>query len=817
MQLTSRFVVVTLLGLGLTLLMNNRIGDVPPMGEFLDPVQGVWQNALIPDYPDGTTIEIAGLTDEVKVVFNARGVPHIFAQNEYDLYFASGYVMAMHRLWQMDFSAHASLGRLSEIVGKKALRYDQYLRRQGMAYGAERMMEATLRDDKVMTALTAYSEGVNRWISDLRPRHLPFEYKMLGHKPEAWTPLKSLALGMNINRILSSGNRSLYMSHLEAAWGRDVVVSLYADQPHYFEPVISKNRQWDFSLEAPQAPNEHFIPRFIFDDLIEDRNPDIGSNNWAVSGSKTESGDALFASDPHLFLSLPSIWYEIQLQAPGINAYGVTFPGVPSIIMGFNNYIIWGNTNTGNEVFDLYEIELDEENKHYLHDGEWLALRFRIEEYRIKGSPSVTDTIAYTHHGPVMYYANEEPFTNQIPVAHALSWTAHDTQNVIRPLMDIATSKDFTGFRKALSRLNAPPQNYAFASVSGDIGMQLNGLWPLKWKYQGMFISDGRDSRYNWQGYIPFENLPFEFNPSRGFVSSANQHPTNSRYPYYHGWHFASPARSSIINNTLAESTKHRVEDMKNLQLNTSNFWAEKYLQTMIDSTLHYLEQNKIASLNSRLENALDTLSSWNKTNEAGSIGATIFEHWRDESFTSLWDPLLEPVNKLRPIRPSIDVSYKILFHHKPIGTYEEITQQPLNTGELLAQSLEDALNKLERNGGTISQNWQWWNFNGPRINHLLNIPALNLPRLEIGGNSQSPNAIRGTHGPSWRMVAQMSDPMKVWGVYPGGQSGNPATKGYTEFIQDWAEGNYYQLFLYDNFDQAADQHNALLILNPGN
>lgn len=815
MRLKARFIITAIFTITLIIMLSIRIGPLPPLGKFLDPVKGVWQNALIPDIPAGMDLTIAGIKEPVSIVYNERGVPHIFAQNEKDLYFAVGYAVAMHRLWQMEFTTHISMGRLSEIVGEDAIGFDRYLRRLGMVYGAEKMLETIAEDEATMNMLLAFTNGVNAWIDQLQPRHYPFEYKLLNYSPEKWLPIKSLALGMSINRTLSSSNNALRLSYMKAVWGEDPVIELFAGIPKYNEPVISKGKRWNFSLQPPTPPQELFMPAFIFDDLVEERNPGTGSNNWAVAGSKTLSGHALFATDPHLSLTLPSIWYEMQLNAPGINAYGVTFPGLPSIVMGFNEQMAWGNTNAGNQVLDIYEIEINDEKTHYLHDDQWLPLTFRIEEYSVRGGETLTDTIPFSHHGPVMYQQNETPFASNIPVAHAISWTAHQTGNAIAPLKAINTAETTTDFRKALSALNAPPQNYAAAFRNGDIAMQTNGLWPLRWQYQGMFISNGRDPAYNLEEFIPFNNLPYEVNPERGFVSSANQQFTDSLYPYWYGWFFASPARASIINTTLRNLKDVKAEDMKKLQLNADAFWAEKYLVAMIDSAKHFMEQNPGEPTDDSTMAALDSLQHWDRVFHSGSIASTIFEQWRYETFTLLWDPLFGPLKDHRPMRPTNDISFRVLFHEPPVEVYENLHGFRPATAELLGISLKNVIKRLEEEHGLMGEKWQWWRFNGSTIRHLLNIPELNMSRLQVGGNSQSPMAISNNHGPSWRMVVEMGDTLNAWGIYPGGQAANPATAGYKKFVEDWANGNYYKLVLYDSLQPAIRENKHTITLIP--
>lgn len=816
MKLKIRFLATLLLTTGLVIVLSMQMGQLPPIGKFLDPINGIWQNALIPDIPQSATIELSEASEEITIVFNERGVPHIFAQNDHDLYFATGYVMAMHRLWQMEFSTHASMGRLSEIVGDRTLEYDRFLRRMGMVYGAEKMLETAAEDEATMTMLNAFTDGVNAWIEQLQPRQYPFEYKLLNYAPETWSPIKTMALGMSISRTLSSSNSALRLSYMKAVWGEEAITELFAGEPKFIEPVITPGKRWNFGLQPPPRPDELFSPAYVFEDLTEERNPDAGSNNWAVAGKKTKSGHALFASDPHLGLTLPSIWYEMQLHAPGINTYGVTFPGVPSIIIGFNEHIAWGNTNSGNKVMDIYEIEINDAGSHYLHNEQWLPLTFRTEEYHVRGGTTLTDTIPFTHHGPVMYSNSEIPFTPNIPAAHAISWTGHHAGNVIAPLRAINTAENIQEVRNALSSLNAPPQNYAFATTNGDIAMQSNGLWPLKWKHQGMFISDGRDPAYNLDEYIPFENLPYEINPARGFVSSANQHITDSLYPYWYGWSFASPARASIINNTLRNTRNATVEDMKNLQLNTDAFWAEKYLGAMMDSTRQFLQRNPDFS-GDIPEAILDSLNQWDRVFHPGSIAATIFEQWRNEVLILLWEPMMEPLKDYRPMLPPTDVSFRVLFHEPPAQVYKNLHGAPPATATLLATSLNNVISRLEENHGTMGESWQWWNFNGSTIKHLMNIKALNHDRIKTGGSNQSPKAISGSHGPSWRMVAELSDTIQAWGIYPGGQAANPATKGYKAFVQDWAEGNYYELRLFNNPEEAQSENSTTIRLIPAN
>ncbi|MFZ5431262.1 MAG: penicillin acylase family protein [Bacteroidota bacterium] len=814
MKAKLKFFIALAVCAGLVYLLNRPLGMVPPIGKFLDPFNGAWQNALQSDIPGSKELIITGLNAGVQVVYNDRGVPHIFARNERDLCFAAGYIMASHRLWQMEFIALAATGRLSEVLGDRTLEFDRYTRRMGMTYGAEKMVEDIRKDPQMLEQMNAYTEGINAWIDGLSPRQYPFEYKLLDYSPEPWNLVKSTSVIMYMNRDLTFANSSLRMSALKAMWGEEAVVAFLDTPPKFNETVVSR-RDWDFPLMPPAPPVSDFLPQFILDSLVADRDPGIGSNNWAVSGALTESGYPMLATDPHLSATLPAIWFEMQLQAPGINVYGVTVPGGgPFIVMGFNEKIAWGNTNTGNQMLDIYEIELDDNETSYFYNNEWVPLKFRYETYQVKGGKSITDTIPWTHHGPIMYRSGEKPMGTSIPVAHAISWAALEGGNAPRSFYRINRAEGVSDFREALSTFNAPTQNYGMASADGDIVKQLNGLWPMVWNRQGMFISDGRRPEYDWNGYVPFEYLPYEVNPPRGFVSSANQRVAEN-YPFYHGWSFANSARANIINRTLSEEKKFTVDDMKALQLNSDNFWAGLYLDRMLDSLMAGLESDTISG-NYALETAaLGYLRNWNRVNEAESVAATLFDRWVTEISLLLWKPFTEPVKKFNTGRPATDITFMVLFHEPPADVYAKLFGTLPATAEILARGFKNAMNYLAENQGAEIGEWHWWRVNGLTVNHLLNIGALNQPRQKVNGSANSPNAIRGSHAPSWRMVVSWGEPMQAWGIYPGGQSGNPATRGYNAFISDYAAGNYYPLKLYPQFEVAAAENKSVLTLSP--
>ena len=813
------FIVSLIITIALIYLLNSRIGSTPPIGKLLDPFQGIWQTALIPDIPVEESLDIPGLQQEVTVVYNDRGVPHIFALNDQDLYLAQGYITARHRLWQMEFSTHAAAGRISEIVGKQAINFDKYHRKIGMTYGAEASFNEISKDEWTLSAVQAYSDGVNAFIDQLDAKNLPFEYKLLDYKPESWAPIKTAIFFMNMNKTLSFRSSTYANTRLKHVFGKEMAEALFPNTPEINEPIISKDRIWDFNPGIPSIPENDFTPDIVTNEFnIPEGNPGIGSNNWAIHGSKTASKAPILASDPHLSLTLPSIWYEVQLHAPGINTYGVSLPGVPGVIIGFNENISWAVTNTGGFAMDIFEVKLSDDKNSYFHDGQWKSTQKRVETYSIRGEESIVDTVYYTHHGPIAYLNDEfagspdsiriNPFDTNMPTGHAVQWIAHQASNPMLAFYHLNRGQNFTDFEKGVTYLESPAQNFAFASVDGDIAMKISGKHPVRFSGQGKYISDGTDPTYDWVSYIPHNEVPWQRNPERGFVSSANQDPADESYPYFLGQDFASPARATIINRTLDGLTQATPQDMIALQINEDNYWADEWLDIMLDSLA-----TKLDTMSDLEIQVIERLKSWDRKNSAESIEARIFIGWLNiikiDLFGDINDELGPPVPRISNL-----TTLYTLFHLSDLNVYEKLKGTNPNTSEILIMSFSKVIANLQSQyGDEINENWQHWVNNGSTIRHILDTPALNQDRLKIGGSSESPNAIRNNNGPSWRMVVEMSTPIKAWGVYPGGQSGNPASSNYNSFIPNWATGNHFELKLYQNTEEAINSTNRKLIL----
>ncbi|OIQ97971.1 acyl-homoserine lactone acylase QuiP precursor [mine drainage metagenome] len=779
----------------------------PRLGYFLSPQQGFWQNAEPANVSFDKDISIRGIKSTTEVYFDDRLVPHIYAENDADAYFVQGYLHAKFRLWQMEFQTYIAAGRLSEIIGEDGLKTDKYFRRLGMVYGAEQSLKAMEENPETKAATDAYTDGVNAYIKSLKENELPFEYKLLDYKPEMWSNLKTvLFLKFMSFDLTGQGDDDLKMTNTRNLLGYDTFKKLFPERSDLLDPIIPKGTAFEKPSIAVKTPANVDSAYFNSNtDAVTATAPIIpnknnGSNNWAVSGSKTKSGKPILCNDPHLGLNLPSLWYEMQITTPTQNTYGASFPGAPSIIIGFNDSIAWGVTNAGRDVKDFYDIKFrDTTMQEYWFNNAWKKTEFRKELIKIKNKPDDTETIAMTVFGPVMYDHNYKS-QNKDGQYIAVRWTAHDASNELLTFYKLNRAKSYNDYVDAITSFQCPGQNFVFASVSGDIAIRQQGKFVAKWKRQGDFIQPGTDSGFLWQGFIPASENPQMMNPSRGFVSSANQMAVDSTYPYYLGRGANFPVfRGLIINRKLAEMNNITPQDMQKLQTDNYNVLAE-FTRPFL---LKYLDETK---LNAEEKNQLDILKSWNLNNDINEKGATIFKVFWDSVYKQTYgDEFGRSKLPLSwPDQPTLvdalkDSAYAFADDINTTDKKETWKDVVLIAFQKASKTLLKASqeNKLE-----------WGAFKDTYVNHLLKIPALSRLHLPIGGGAESINATTANHGPSWRMIVHLTDKVEAYAVYPGGQSGNPGSKYYDTFIDSWVNGKYYSVLFLSK--QEAQHHDRI-------
>lgn len=758
---------------------------IPALGKFLNPFGGFWQNAEGKEQQN-ETLTLVGLKDEVIIQYDSLLIPHIFAKNDADLYFAQGYITAKNRLWQMEFQTHAAAGRISELIGKAALDYDRIQRRRGMVFAAENALKSMEDNPIAKTMVDNYTQGINQYIESLGEDDLPLEYKLLNYRPEPWTNLKCGLLLKNMALTLNIGDKDLEMTNALKLFGKDISDLLWPDDEKVGDPIVDRTGNWKFNPITLDS-----VPLALPDELInvkplEKPAEGVGSNNWAVSGSKTNTGSPILCNDPHLSLSLPSIWYVIHLQAPGVNVMGASLPGSPAVISGFNDSIAWGVTNAQRDLVDWYKIQFKDKTKNeYLSDGQWKASRKVIEKIVIKDGTPFYDTVTYTHQGPVVY---DESFggDNELK-SYAFRWVAHDPSEEILTFYKLNRATNHGGYMEALNHYASPAQNFVFASVRGDVAMRVQGKFPVRRQSEGKYVLDGTKTSNEWQAFIPNDQNVMDKNPARGFVSSANQYPADETYPYYITSTSYEAYRNRRINKLLSEMTDITPRDMMEMQQDNYNLKASESLPTflsMLDTTAFTAQQVK----------AYRILKAWEFENTINSEGASYYEAWWRELYPLIWDEI-----KNSNVALEYPTSYTTikLIKEQPELSFFDIQETPAKetAREVIQQAFVKGVDAIEKWKTENGKDARWADYKDTFIAHLLQgLPAFSY-HVENGGNNGIINASSHRNGPSWRMVVSLEKTkLRAWGVYPGGQSGNPGSPFYNNLLDYWAKGKYYEL-----------------------
>jgi penicillin amidase len=777
---------------------------LPPLGPLLDPVYGALGTARDAELPRQAIARIPGLRGTVDVRYDGRGVPHIFAGSELDAVRALGYIVARDRLFQLEIQARSGAGRLTELVGGVALPLDREMRGLGLPDAARRRLELLSPAERAL--LNAFSSGVNAWIDGLGRRR-PLEYLLLGRRPGRWSPINSLHLSSRMGWTLAHSDLEDLHRRAAARLGEAAADALY--------PSVSP-------IQEPLQPNGQASPRYSTDRLPPPpaqssalrSSPTgnlwadslagfdgLGSNNWAVAPGRSASGYALLAGDQHLELTLPAIWYEVHLVVPdSLDVYGVTIPGAPGVLIGFNREVAWTFTNTEADVLDQYQEIVDDSASptRYRLDGSWRPLRVETEQYLDPaGRLLAVDTLRYSHRGPLQRAGEGW---------RSLRWTVLEA-GPSSLFNRAARAGSARAWLDSMATFQAPAQNMLVADRQGTIAIRSTGRLPLRPGGRGDLVQRGDSSRFDWTGDWTLAELPQAINPAQGYLASANQQPIDPRMdPRYLGANWLAPWRAIRINELLRGDSAVTVDAMRLFQTDPVSAAAEVLLPIL-------LAAGGKAAGNDTVQRAVTLLRQWDGRYTRDNTRAVLYETTIRQLQRLLWD-------ELGPDFPPPSMSVTMQLTSDPTSPWwdDRRTAEVEDRDRLLARALAQGLSEtIRQRGEPDAGGWRWDRIRRANIYHLLRIPslsALNLP-IQAGQSTLNPSSGRGDFGPSWRMVVELGPELRAWGTYPGGESGNPASSRYLSGLDRWKEGTLEPLRFPRSADQLVQEETSRLTLTP--
>jgi penicillin G amidase len=783
------------------------------MGEWADSLQERARGAL--PQVEGE-LSVAGLREPVEVLRDRWGVPHIYARNLHDLWFTQGYVVSSERLFQLDFTFRLVTGRLAEIVSEMALPLDRFWRTVGL-HRAGRAIVGTY-DEQDLEMVRPFSAGARAWLETMPAK--PLEYQVLDLEPQLPSGDEVIAYGAASSAFMAwvlstNWDAELLRAEIADRLGWEAMLALFPDvQPEASVVFAGKDAgttgrrsAFDILKRAPLPPRGQ------------------GSNNWVVAGSRTVTGKPLLANDPHLLVQVPAVWFECHLAAPGYEASGVMLPFAPGIVIGHTAHHAWGFTNVGGDVQDLYLERLNEDRTAALYNGEWEPVTVHREEVRVRGrdEPERFD-VTLTRHGPIIDsymigVTSPEVVPGGITETYALRWVG--AQHAIRPttLLRMGQAGSFQEFREAVRTWECPGQNLVYADVDGTIGYQCTGLYPIRRRGDGTLPVPGWTDEYEWDGFVPFDELPWAEDPDEGFLATANNKIHDDSYPHLIGKDFLPPFRARRIVQMITETEKHSKDSFARMQMDTRSIPARHIVPFLLE----------MEPADERQKEALSYLAEWNGDLRADSVAACVYEVWgkhiaQEVLLPKLGNELFLHLYGRRQWTNSFQ--YQVLPNLLEFPTAMWFGSDGREARDrVLRAALGGALQELTDRLGEDMSAWRWGALHRVRFVHQLAIipdlaEMLTAGVVEAGGDEQT--VLQGQFEPamsydavvvpSWRQIVDLSDIDSSMGIHTVGQSGNPASPHWNDFVEAWGRGEHHPLPFTRRAVEANTEHRLTLL-----
>ncbi len=723
-----------------------------------------------------------GLKDSVSVRRDSRSIPYIEARNEPDLYFVQGYVTASDRLWQMDLLRRVARGETAEIFGKATLEEDKRWRRFGFAKISDESIAHL--SPELRAALESYARGVNAYIGTLDDKSLPIEFRILQYKPREWRAADSVVVGKILADALSSTWRNDLLRSSLQNLPKEKIADLTNQVTPYDVVLFGKDSA---SAErgtrnAESFESTGFANALAISQAAEDVRASslsrIGmyaeelaaSNNWVISGKRTADGKPLLANDPHLLPSAPGIWYLTHLATPAMRVSGVTFPGVPGIVLGHNEHIAWGATNVGPDVQDLYVETFDANGKYKTPTGSAAPVT-RREEIKVRSNPLKPDTeivtldVVETRNGPIILEDGGKKY--------ALNWTAFDPKNSeFESFYFLNRAKDWSSFKKALQTYGGATQNFVYADVKGNIGWYAAGRIPIRRVGDGSMPYDGATNDGDWTGSIPFGELPNLYNPSEGFIVTANQRIVGTSYKYTQMSRDAAPPwRARRIYDLLKANTKVAMDDVAAIQLDAFNLPVKNFTE-------------EIVKLKAASPETIDAVKLFDGVMRPDSKAALIASEIRSCV-----------AGKIASDNPGVPAGL-ILTRVIDYGVIQSkpdrwVPKSYADYASIIKACDAELATTFPKKYGADPAGWTWAAVTKARFPHPLAVAPLiggqfATPTMGISGSRETPNVASFV---SMRHIASPGNWDSTRHVIPLGQSGNPQSPHYKDQFDMWRTG----------------------------
>ncbi len=747
----------------------------------------------LPDY--NQDIQLSGLEYEVSVYRDKYAVPHIYAKTENDLYMAVGYLLAQDRMWQMDLIRRVTLGRISEIFGEDFVETDLLLRALRFSDKSEKILGEL--DENYQATIEAFCEGVNQYIKS-NLKNLPVEFTLLGYKPDLWEPLHTLNLLGYMAWDLKSGWDELVLDDIRKAVDSERYSELLPDYSNY-KSVVYPGYDSLLSVSGIESG------MVVLTRQLEEIGADIfnASNNWAVSREKSSTGKPVLANDIHLGLNIPGIWYQMhQVIENKLNVTGLLLPGAPLIICGHNEHIAWGMTNVYVDNVDFYlEITNPEDSNKYEFNGEWKDMVIKKEIINTKEGKAIEREIRFTHHGPVV-----SKFKEIKGKAVTMHWVGDESSNEFNTVYLLNHASNWEEFKNALKTFQNVSQNIVYADVNGNIGMYCAAGVPLRKRTEIYPLLPGWVDDYEWQGMLPFDKLPYSFNPENGFVASANNKTVGEDYDYHIGTWYALPYRMDKIKEVLSSKDKLLVEDFIKLQLDQKSKLAERYLPLILNA----IESNK---LQLKLEKeGFEMLKKWDGSYSKENIAASIFETYYEKLIENIFSDELgeELYNRLLKAYKVVRITLDKIVERKSSKWMDNINTEDYteSLNDIIEESYKDAISYLQQEYGNEIQLWKWGNIHQFTLKHPLStvkildkIFKLNRGPFKVGGSFHTVSPFNYpfgkpaevNSGASHRHIYTLYNWDSSLTVIPTGNSGMPSSRHYCDQTELYLSGKYHE------------------------